>query len=38
MARLTLNGMFAYDPTLFDGMILPEDYDRDALLAEIMKR
>lgn len=38
MARLTLNGMFAYDPTLFDGMILPDDYDRDALLAEIMKR
>ena len=38
MARLTLNGMFQYDPTLFDGMILPEDYDRDALLAEIMTR
>lgn len=38
MARLTLNGMYQYDPTLFDGMILPEDYDRDALLAEIMKR
>ena len=38
MARLTLNGMFQYDPTLFDGMILPEDYDRDALFAEIMTR
>lgn len=38
MARLTLNGMYQYDPTLFDGMILPEDYDRDALLSEIMKR
>ena len=38
MARLTLNGMYQYDPTLFDGMILPEDYDRDALLAEIMTR
>ena len=38
MARLTLNGMYQYDPTIFDGMILPEDYDRDALLAEIMTR
>ena len=38
MARLTLNGMYQYDPTLFDGMILPEDYDKDALLAEIMTR
>lgn len=38
MARLTLNGMYQYDPTLFDGMILPEGYDRDALMAEIMKR
>lgn len=38
MARLTLNGMYQYDNTLFDGMILPEDYDRDALFAEIMAR
>ena len=38
MARLTLNGMYQYDPTLFDGMILPEDYDREALFAEIMTR
>ena len=38
MARLTLNGMYQYEPTLFDGMILPEDYDRDALFAEIMTR
>lgn len=38
MARLTLNGMYIYEPTLFDGMILPEDYDRDALFAEIMTR
>lgn len=38
MARLTLNGMFQYDETLFDGMILPEGYDRDALFAEIMTR
>ena len=38
MARLTLNGMYQYDNTLFDGVILPADYDRDAVLAEIMKR
>lgn len=38
MARLTLNGMYQYDPTIFDGMILPEDYDREALFAEIMNR
>lgn len=38
MARLTLNGMYQYDPTLFEGMILPTGYDTDALFAEIMKR
>ena len=38
MARLTLNGMYQYDPTIFDGMNLPTDYDRDALFAEIMQR
>ena len=38
MARLTLNGMYEYDPTLFEGMVLPEDYDRDALLFEILQR
>ena len=38
MARLTLNGMYEYEPTLFDGMILPEDFDRDALLFEILQR
>ena len=38
MARLTLNGMYEYDQTLFDGMILPEDYERDALLFEILQR
>ena len=36
MARLTLNGMYQYDPTIFDGMNLPPDYDREALFAEIM--
>lgn len=38
MGRLTLNGMLKYDPTLFEGMVLPADYDRDALLSEILKR
>lgn len=38
MARLTLYGMLQYDPTLFEGMVLPSDYDRDALLSEILKR
>lgn len=38
MARLTLNGMYQYDPTLFDGVVLPTGYDREALLAEIMQK
>ena len=38
MARLTLNGMYDYDPSLFDGMILPEDYDKETLLFEILQR
>jgi len=38
MSRITLNGWLQYDPTIFDGVILPEDFDRDALLAEIMSR
>lgn len=38
MPRLTLNGMYEWDPSIFDGMILPEDYDRNALLFEILQR
>lgn len=38
MARLTLNGMIEYDGTLFDGMILPDDYDRAAVYMEILNR
>ena len=38
MARLTLNGMYEYDNTLFEGMILPPDYNTDALFFEIMNR
>lgn len=38
MARLTLNGMYVYDPTLFEGMVLPSGYNAEALLSEILKR
>ena len=38
MARLTLNGMYEYDSSLFEGMVLPPDYDGDALFMEIMNR
>ena len=38
MARLTLNGMYEYEPSIFDGMILPEDYDKQTLLFEILQR
>ena len=38
MARLTLNGMYEYEPTLFEGMVLTEGYDKDALLFEILQR
>lgn len=38
MARLTLNGMYEYEPSIFDGMILPEDYDKPTLLFEILQR
>ena len=38
MARLTLYGMLQYDPTLFDDVTLPADYDKTALIAEIIKR
>lgn len=38
MQRLTLIGLYNYDPTLFDGLALPDGYDletfRDALLLE----
>lgn len=38
MQRLTLIGFYNYDPTLFDGLVLPEGYDKqtfvDSLLLE----
>lgn len=36
--RLTLNGFYNYDNTLFDGVVLPEGVDKPTLINEIMKR
>lgn len=36
--RLTLWGIFQYDPTLFDGFSLPEGLDKSFLIDEIMRR
>ena len=38
MARLTLYGMYQYDPTLFDDISLPPDYSKEILQAEILQR
>lgn len=37
MPRLTLYGMYQYDPTLFDSCMLPETLDKDILLDEIIR-
>lgn len=37
MARLTLWGIYQYDKTLFDGIVLPTGIDKENLVAEIMK-
>ena len=36
--RLTLWGIYQYDPSLFDGFSLPEGLDKSFLIDEIMKR
>lgn len=36
--RLTLWGIYQYDPTLFDGFSLPEGLDKSFLIDEIMRR
>lgn len=36
MARITLNGFYQYDKTLFDGIVLPEGLRKDILIADIM--
>ena len=37
MARLTLWGIYQYDKTLFDNIVLPEGIDKDNLVSEIMR-
>lgn len=36
MQRLTLIGIYEYDPTLFDGLTLPEDYDKETFIESLM--
>lgn len=36
--RLTLYGMLQYDPSMMDGVILPDGLDRDDLVSEIVQR
>lgn len=35
-ARLTLIGMFNYEPTLFDSLSLPEGYDKDTFINSLL--
>ena len=37
MARLTLWGIYQYDKTLFDNIVLPDGIDKDNLIANIMR-
>ena len=37
MARLTLWGIYQYDSTLFDNIVLPEGIDKDNLVSNIMR-
>ena len=37
MARLTLWGIYQYDKTLFDNIVLPDGIDKDNLVADIMR-
>lgn len=34
--RLTLIGLYNYDPTLFDALTLPEEYDKDTFIDSLM--
>ena len=38
MAKLTLIGLYNYDPTLFSELTLPEGIDGDVLIPEILRR
>ena len=37
MARVTLWGMYQYDKTLFDNIVLPDGIDKDNLVSDIMR-
>ena len=37
MARLTLWGIYQYDHTLFDGIVLPDGINKDNLVSDIMR-
>lgn len=36
--RITLNGMYLYDPTLFDGIVLPTGMDRELMVRQIIRQ
>lgn len=36
--RITLNGMFRYDPTLFEGVVLPDGMDTEVMIAQIIRQ
>lgn len=36
--RMTLNGMYQYDPTLFDGVTLPEGMDKTLMVNQIIRQ
>lgn len=38
MSRLTLNGFYNYDNTLFDNVVLPDGINKEYVINEIMKR
>lgn len=37
LARLSVLGLYNYDPTIFDGLTMPGDLDKDAFIALIMQ-
>ena len=36
MASVSILGMYSYDPTIFDGMVLPDQMDKDVLVDNIL--
>lgn len=38
MAKLTVLGLYNYDPTLFDGLVFPAGIDKDTAINEILRR